>query len=75
MTLRTRRATSPSSRARPSSRAAAPWSRPRLGFVKGVVPNQPNCRKCGAPVRPLRKCANCGRRSILAFFLPSGGRW
>ena len=49
--------------------------RPRLARVKGVVPHVPPCRHCGTPTKPLRKCSNCGKRSILAFFLPTGGKW
>ncbi len=43
--------------------------------MTGVVAQKPSCRHCGTPVEPLRKCPNCGKRSILAFFLPRKMRW
>ncbi len=44
--------------------------------MKSVVPNMPSCRHCSTPVKPLRKCPKCGKRSILAFFLQNAGtRW
>jgi len=43
--------------------------------VKGIVAHKPACRHCGTAVKPLHKCPKCGKRSILAFFLPQAGRW
>jgi tRNA(Ile2) C34 agmatinyltransferase TiaS len=42
--------------------------------LKPIVPHKPACRHCGTAVEPLHRCPKCGRRSILAFFVPRGMR-
>jgi tRNA(Ile2) C34 agmatinyltransferase TiaS len=42
--------------------------------VKGVVAQKPACRHCGATLKhSFSRCPKCGRRSLLAMFLPR--RW
>jgi ribosomal protein L40E len=44
---------------------------PRLDSMKGVVPQKPACRHCGATLEhSISKCPKCGRRSLLSLLLP-----